>query len=319
MQKGIVLDELGEFTEAAEAYRQAEKLAETGDNLDLFIHASNRLTNLMLRNGERQSADFHQLNVVALAERKLGSQSLALVPHLVAAGNYFAARGWTEIHAWFELKGPTRGMLFARSFELFNRAIGITEAHLGVDSLELIAPLRGLASAKMRQNMDTDDAEAALERIVDIRSSAEGDVESLVLALIELGDLYTVNNDKRAAQTYLKAWNHLQTENSPLMSQLFKAPVRLTPSISIRTINSPRFRERVKDQPYVRLEYTVTAEGKVRRIDALDWNIPVYEVRRMKDRLRVARYRPRIDNGVLVNTEGLILYQRYQWRQPPEA
>ena len=94
---------------------------------------------------------------------------------------------------------------------------------------------------------------------------------------------------------------------------LFGTPVRLFPREN-KVLYLDRQPENTEpgDPLFVTIEYSVTTDGKVNRVGVIDKNVPNEQVRLMRQRVRATSFRPRIQDGELVPTEGLVIYQPYQ-------
>jgi hypothetical protein len=208
-----------------------------------------------------------------------------------------------------------RNILFRDSIKLYLRAIEIIELNYGVNDLRLLAPLRGLASARMFEITQRRYAEVALLRSLEIvDSNPNSDLTDRAQAMVDLGDFYIITSDEKAQEIYLSAWTILQEtpETRRLASSLFGSPVRLYPR------NSPfLYLDRTPDgattgdELFANLQYDVSPDGHVRGIEVIDKNVPNKGVRLLRQTLRASRYRPRIHNGELVSTEALQFRQLF--------
>ena len=204
---------------------------------------------------------------------------------------------------------------FKQSFDLYQRAIRIVEENYGDKDLRLIEPLRGLALAKLSKGFGIKTASESLRRVVDVVKANPGsDVGDIARATVDLGDLYTRWNDGRATEAYREAWNAIPDEEiyQELCDELFGTPVRLVPTSIKATL--PKRPWRTEDEIFTDLEYVVRANGRAARFQFVDGNLVGNERRNLRSRLRNARFRPRVVDGEVVRTEGMILHQQYEVR-----
>ena len=120
--------------------------------------------------------------------------------------------------------------------------------------------------------------------------------------------------DVKASPLYLEAWNKLQEDEQTraFAAQLFALPERLFPSESDTLFLDRRPDAADEDEElFVSLEYSVTAAGTVKSVRVIDKNVPNEQVRILRYQVRNALYRPRIEDGELVATEGLTFYQPF--------
>ncbi|SVE15652.1 uncharacterized protein METZ01_LOCUS468506, partial [marine metagenome] len=98
-----------------------------------------------------------------------------------------------------------------------------------------------------------------------------------------------------------------------LAKQMFGSPQRLFPSRNgaLYLDRRPDAAE-AGDDLFVRIEYTVTDQGKVSHVKVLEKNVPNEQVRMLRYGIRNAKFRPRIDDGEILATEGLTFYQPYE-------
>jgi uncharacterized membrane protein len=273
------------------------------------------LTATNLRQRNPLAADRQQLFSLRVAEQVYGPDSIEILPTLSRLGSYFATRGSSIPMLTIPELRVERDILFKRAVSMYSRAIEIIEINYGVNDLRLLPTLRGLASTRMLQVTNRRYAEFALKRSLEIvDSNPNSDLTDRAQAMVDLGDLYIITSDEKAAETYLNAWTILQEtpETQLLAASLFDSPVRLYPRTS-----AVLYLDRAPDSTapgeklFVELQYDVSTDGRARGVKILDKNIPNEEVRLLRQTLRAARYRPRISNGELVETEALLLRQAF--------
>ncbi|MFP6791661.1 MAG: hypothetical protein VB996_00135 [Pseudomonadales bacterium] len=317
MAKGICQLQLGSFTDAEDTFRRAQHI--THRHKGVYNKEQLPMISYLVATNFRQrnslAADQQQRFSLKVAEQSYGPNSIEILPMLTRLGSYFASRGDTiPVAAVTELR-LLRNILFRDSIKLYLRAIEIIELNYGVNDLRLLAPLRGLASARMFEITQRRYAEVALLRSLEIvDSNPNSDLTDRAQAMVDLGDFYIITSDEKAQEIYLSAWTILQgtPETRRLASSLFGSPVRLYPR------NSPfLYLDRtpdgvtIGDELFANLQYDVSPDGHVREIEVIDKNIPNKGVRLLRQTLRASRYRPRIHNGELVSTEALQIRQLF--------
>ncbi len=209
-----------------------------------------------------------------------------------------------------------RDMLFKLAVNMYLRSVAIIEQNYGENDLRLVQPLRGLANARMLQITNRKYAEEALERsLAIVESNPESDLSDRAQALVDLGDLYVITSDTRAGETYLSAWHMLQgsPETQEIANLYFGTPLRLFPRESpMLYIDRQPDNTEAGDPLFVELAYNVTTSGKVSGIRLIDKNVPNDHARVLRHKLKTSRYRPRISEGEILETEDLSLRQPFQ-------
>lgn len=304
--------------EAEDSFRRAQHITHRKDGVyaeDQLVML-NYMTATSLQQGDPIAADTQQLFSLKVAEQVYGPESQAILPTLSRLGSYFASRGSTvPVMAPTEIR-MLRDSLFKHSISMYNRALMIVEQNYGAQDMRLVPHLRGLASARLLQVTARHRAEDALLRSLEIIEN-QPDVKTVeqAQAHIDLGDLYIITSDERSAEFYLTAWNMLQEnqQTREVAQSLFGVPVRLYPR------STPvYFLDRIPDaaegaeELFVDLEYNITENGRVRDVKVIDKNVPNEKVRILRQSVRAVRYRPRIEKGEIVATEGLRLHQLYK-------
>ena len=318
MPKASTLMSLNRTEEAREALRQAQHLTHRDDGVYSpdQLPMVNQLVKLSFQNGNVMDADQQQFFTLRVSERAFGRESEALLPTLGKLGRYFAQRAVTSSQS-------EREKLFRTTFELYDRAIKIIEDNYGPNDLRLVNSLQGVAQARLMQRANSK-SEQALERaLFVIESNPTTDLPDRIDAIIKMGDLYTLTSDSRASETYLRAWN-LMEENPDynwLKTQTFGAPTRLYPSAQSVVYLDRMPSKADGSELFIDAEYTVRTDGKVGDVKLLAKNVPNEQVRRLRSHLSVARFRPRIVNGEIVETANLIINQTFRVNEvltPPQ-
>ncbi|MCZ6503946.1 MAG: hypothetical protein O6945_15720, partial [Gammaproteobacteria bacterium] len=319
MVRGLTQSSLNNFVEAEDSFRRAQHISHrvSGVNTLEQLEIINYISELDLKQGKLLDADREQQFNLRISERAYGKDSEELLPILQRIGAYFAFRGNT-VPLTRSADPTNRDLLFRQSIDLYDRAIKIIEDNYGVSDMRLVEPLRGLARARLLQFTNRRASEAALERALNIvQSNPNTDITDRVKAMIDLGDIYTIDGNKKARRIYLRAWQMMQADNAfqQLSADIFSAPTRLYPEIyDVLYLTRPPDAAKTDEdvELYVDVTYTVRKDGRVSNIKLIDKNVPNTEVRYMRTALSNSRFRPRIVDGELLSTENLMIHQTYE-------
>jgi tetratricopeptide (TPR) repeat protein len=154
-------------------------------------------------------------------------------------------------------------------------------------------------------------ARKSLERIVAIHDAhGELPAESRAEALTHLGDWYTLRGSEgKAMEYYQKAWQLLQglPDGDKKQQALFGNPV---PVPALRLAVASVDKQVAPENPpnFVAVSYDVSKSGRVHNAQVTEKSAEVSAAagRRVLDVLRKNRFRPRLENGVAVDTLGAV-------------
>ena len=318
MAKAITELSLDRLENAEDTFRRAQHIwhRDQGVYDSAQLPVISWITKTNLKRGDVLSADREQRFSLRVAEQTFGPKSAEMIPFLNNLGAYFATRGSTIPHLMQTNVRLQRDLLFRQSVNLYQRAISIIEENFGQDDIRLVRPLRGLANARILQVNNRKYAEAALMRSLAIIDSHPGaDLTDRTQAMVDLADLYTITVNEKASSLYLEAWQLLQEneQTQDLAKQMFRSPQRLFPrEAGILYLDRRPDAAEEGEELFVKIEYTVTDQGKVSQVEVLEKNVPNDQVRLLRYRLRNAKFRPRIEEGEIVATETLTFYQPYE-------
>ena len=325
MARGLALLALADYHEAEDSFRWAQHIIHRNEGV--YARSQLRVIDYLVRSmqerGRHRAADREQRYTLRIAEAAYGRDSPELLPTLNRLGRYFAIRGAShakDLPAELRLR---RDLLFKESLALYQRAIRIVEKEHGDMDMRLLAPLRGMAQTRLLEASARKEAEPLLARVQRIVAATDAaDAADLARTWVDLGDYYTIVSSPVAAEHYLQAWRLLQGDPAGLAAaeDYFGSPRLLFP-VMPRTRYLRRQPSAAEDgEPlFVKMEFSVGRDGKVEEIRMLDKNVPNEQARMMRERLRTARYRPRINQGELLPTAGLIFEQEYQVASEGEA
>ena len=325
MVKAQILIKQGELAEAIDQLRRAQHITHryggvySEQQTDAVDHIAN--VNTTLRN--HLEADRQQLFNLRISENVLGADSIELVPRLEKIGAYFRSRGVSLPYASDATFSETpsldrkeRADIFSQAIRHYNRALTIQESAYGPSDIRLINTLRSLAKTRMAQISGRRYAEDILERVVEIISSNPvADIPEHAVSLINLGDTYTINGNRNASETYLKAWDLLsQTpELTNLRESIFSSVTRISPTIPPYNIIARRpSKTQEGEEIFIKATFSVRPNGRVSDINLIEGNAPVDQKKLIRLWLRTSKFRPRIEEREFVLTEGLTTYQTFQ-------
>lgn len=324
MVKAQILKEQNKLVLATDLLRRAQHITHRNDGVynEQQIAAVDLISEISTQQRKHLEADRQELFNLRIREHALGADSIELVPGLEKVGAHFRRRGiempfvynavFSESPA---LNRKDRADIFNQSLRHYDRALTIQEDSYGLNDLRLVNTLKSIATTRMAQISGRRYAEDALTRAVSIiASSPITDIPEHAVALIELADAYTINGSKKAAKTYLEAWNLLSQSQDfqALRTQVFDSTTQIFPStrpynLLVRRPSNVQPGEKI----YVKAMYSVRPNGRASNINVIDSNAPVAQKKQLRLWIRESRFRPRIEDGVIVLTEGLTVSQTF--------
>ena len=325
MVKAQILIKQGELAEAIDQLRRAQHITHryggvySEQQSDVVDHIADINTTLQ----NHLEADRQQLFNLRISENVLGTDSIELVPRLEKIGAYFRGRGVALPYASSDnfsqtpsLDRKDRADIFSQAIRHYNRALTIQESAYGPSDIRLVNTLRSLAKTRMAQLSGRRYAEDILERVVEIISSNPvADIPEHAVSLINLGDTYTINGNRNASETYLKAWDLLsQTPKlTNLRESIFSSVTRISPTIPpYNTIARRPSKTQEGEEIFIKATFSVRPNGRVSDINLIEGNAPVEQKKLIRLWLRTSKFRPRIEEREFVLTEGLTTYQTFQ-------
>lgn len=300
MGLGVTFNAAGRYQQGLLAFQRAQHITHRREgvyNLDQ-IELIDGETQSYLGLNEFSEADRSQRLAFIISERKLGKDNIDLVPAM------------QKLAQWYQ-----RTFQYANERIMYERALEILEAHHGANDLALIEPLRGIATSRNLEGLRRSEGEQALERRLEIvRASPEATPTQHLSALVELGDWYMASNKPdQGIELYKEAWDYIQGNNelSFELSDIFDNPVRLLYRSPVVSDSEPISTSDDDGEKFIDLEFTVTSTGRVVDIKIQDANVRNVIKRAVKFAVAKARYRPRLVDGVPVDTEGVRMRQTF--------
>ncbi len=276
----------GNLADAEKEHNYAYAVAETsfGNNDPRMLDAHERLAGWYDFVGRYSSA------------RSLYERSLALIDRLGKR---------TDLRK----VAPLRGI--ARTYQL-EFLYGAEKTEEALDAFgRPVTPFANLQAGRMQ-----DRGERALEFALQIITTNEPvDHRLHGETLADLGDWRLVSGATDAAKLqYGKAWEALTLAGD---TTLLQAPRQLAYRPSPLTVGRSRLDPAEATEQPLELRFSVTSEGRVRGVTATPTELSDSIVRSVSTALGRARYAPRIENGVAVDTDNVALIERVLVRNPP--
>ena len=316
---------LRDFDNAVDALHRAQHITRRYSG----VSSTNELAilNQLIELGERtgNSDDVHTLRKLNLKvlEDTFGEDDPRVLPALLKlaehltdlAGGIRTTTGKGANYRHSNTSGPEvrKDRMFDLSEDLYERGILIIEQHYGPADPRLIPLLEGIVRSKLIKGLGKGKAIRAQQRIIDIiRGDPGSDVGDVARAMVTLGDTLILWDDANAVATYKAAWAAIPPEASfdRLRNELFGRPVKLNPRTEI-PLKLRKRPWRTEGETYAEIVYRVHGNGRPTGFDIIETTAPPRANRYLLGKLYEARFRPRMVDGEVVVTEGLIWHQDY--------
>ncbi|MEZ5500798.1 MAG: hypothetical protein R3E77_15400 [Steroidobacteraceae bacterium] len=252
-----------------------------------------------------------------IAETNYGATDPRMLP---AMANYAA---------WFESMGR-----FSTARRMYAQALGVAENSLGKAALESVPPLRGIARTYMLefllgyedpeasaaaqdpfasqnqtgaqlQRVNTDGEKALLIALDRINKATPPDLGLRGQTLLDLGDWYLVGaNSAKALGVYQQAWPDLVASNQ---LDLVAKPRQLAYKAPSSSITRSSYDPDKEDLRVVEVKCSVSETGKIGDCESMRSEASDAQERSVIFAAKKSRYAPRMENGVTVPTEGIIV------------
>jgi tetratricopeptide (TPR) repeat protein len=324
---GMTYSAAGDYTAATEALRRAVDVSRKIDGL--FNPAQLEMLDSLIAGytalNSYEDAQREQQYALRLAEATYGKTDPRVVPALERTA------------AWFEAQGR-----FFSARQMYSRCLDIVRKDGGNYDLRTVGPLRGIARTYRLEyfigpetaegaaddsglngglgaqpaapssangvsmaNILNPDGEDALEFALKVFDSHPGEaLAQRAETLIELGDWrLTAGTTRTAMEAYREAWNVLSTPGAPGTAALDSpAVVVYRPPTGARP---PRSDQDKYTQRHAEVEFTVTADGRVRSATLGANDAGDIAGKSVLTAIKRARYRPRFVDGNPVETTGV--------------
>ncbi|MCH2568808.1 MAG: tetratricopeptide repeat protein [Pseudomonadales bacterium] len=200
--------------------------------------------------------------------------------------------------------------LYREASRLFKQSIDIINDIHGPDDIRLVEPYRQLATVmylRKKRAKGLRYLNRSLDTIVNDRGSDRLDK---ITALIHAGDFFNMRESPRARNYYLRALAIIdaQVDADELREQFFGEPVVVRQHIrTIRLTNPPK-----DETPFLKATYRVTRTGEVDKVRFPQGNVRFAARQQVKKYLQWTRYRPRVESGTLVDTNGVVHHAMFK-------
>ncbi len=336
MGLGLNLQEQGDHQEAIDLFKRAIHVTRINEGLYNLnqVPMLERLIESHVARGEWEDANDRHQYLYWLHRRNYGDDDPRMLPVIDKLSSWHL-----NAYALDASAGLFHHLINAHN--LFKLAVDIIDTNYGSHDLRLIDALRGLTvsnyylatyqaksskgfqmttnassgpSAEERARLDQyiinsySSGKKAITRMVDVyANNPESPPAATVKAKVELGDWYLLFNKWHSAlNIYQEAYDTLIAQNASEkeIKRLFGKPIAL-PDLPLIDTQLPNHEE---DPSYVLVRFNVTPYGRARNIEILESN-PPDKVRirsRVRKSLKVAKFRPRFENGAPALTENLV-------------
>ena len=268
--------------------------------------------------GEYDDAVDVQKRIYYLQARNIDNGSMEIIPALKTRANW-----------------QRRMQLFEQQRFTLRRIISVTEDNKGKESLELIPPLTelgksflyvGYSDAAYAQPVSVTSGEIYLKRAVRVAEASAGeDWGILADAMLELGDYYVMSDrPNRGHRVYRDVWKFLTADESRLAARSEK----LEQIVLLNEIRPPSMYGGDPSVPVTKdlpgfdtgkavYQYTVSTRGNSTNIRLIDADPPglddMYQA--VGREMRRMIHRPRLRDGVPVNTDNVVYRHSFLYRQ----
>jgi tetratricopeptide (TPR) repeat protein len=278
---------LGLFQEARTVNRRSFGLLNP-DQVDIVYHIAATLASMQ----QYEEAQMQQEDALRLMERVYGTDTMEVLPYI------YEYAEWLVSTFQFE---PARVQ--------YVRAMDIIRARDDEESIELVEPLTEIGNSYRVQKLAEGRGISALKRALEIAEERrDEDPVALARVLRDIGDWYTAFSRIGATgEEYERAWQILgEVDNGEELREAWFAE----PNYVLREYPSNRGLAEPGDpnavEGYVRVIFDVDAAGEALNVRVLEADPPEFKDTTMVRSIRRSRFRPRVVDGELVYSSGLI-------------
>lgn len=288
---------LGIFQEARTVNRRAFGLLNP-DQVEIVYHIASTLGSM----SRFEEAHYQHEDALRLMERVHGSATMEILPYIYRYAEWLAAS--------FQFD--------AGRFQLV-RAIDIIREIEGPDSIALVQPLRAIGNSYRRQKLAEGRGVGSLKRALEIaQTSVDADPLTTARVLRDIGDWYTAFSRVRfAGDEYRQAWHLLGRVED---GEAIRARWFSEPNYVLREYPSSRGLAEAEDfgaiEGFVRVTFDVDQFGGPQNVTVLESEPPGFKDGTMTSAIRRSRFRPRVVDGELVYSTGLI--RNFTFHYEPE-
>ncbi len=286
----------GEYFQALNIFEEARTVnrREYGllnpDQIEIVYRISSALS------GMRRYEEAHQMqqDALRLMERFHGTESLEILPYIYRYAEWLAS-----------------AFLFEGARDQYLRAMDIIREFEGPESGLLVRPLRQMGNTFRRQKVAEGRGIGALRRALEVaEAQPEPDTLELARVLRDIGDWYTAfSRVGGSSEEYLRAWELLgSVEDGERLREEWFADA--DGDYVLREYPSTRGIVEA-DEPgavegFVRIVFDIDVSGKPLNVNVLESDPPEFKDATMLRAVSRSRFRPRIEDGEIVYSPGLI-------------
>lgn len=305
---------------ALESFDRARHVSHVNDgphNLDQ-VGILEALAEIYIHIGEYDTAHSLQDRIYGLYARKYSTDSNEILPAL------YRRAEWQH-----------RLRLYGRERETYRRIIKIIEDNHGKDDLQLIRPLQGLGNAYLyvgefdrdyQRDSTLTTGEIFVKRAKRIaEENPDATWEIKEDAYLSLGDFYIFSDKSgKASRTYEETWELLSVDDARLTNRynhletlVLLQGIYPSKYYGMDEDSEPLGEEEELLRGKIVTKFVVTTRGRATDFEIIESNPPGLEGLE-KDVLREMRrlvYRPRMENGQVVDTRDVIYTHEFFYRE----
>ena len=284
---GDYMQALGIFQEARTVNRRSYGLLNP-DQIEIVYHIAATLSSM---NRYEEAHRQHQ-SALRLMGRVHGEGTLEMVPYIYRYAEWL-----------------TSAFQFDAARFQYVRAMDIVREFEGDDSISLVEPLRDIGNSYRLQKLAEGRGISSLKRALEIAETAEP-FDPLVAARVlrDIGDWYTAfSRMSSTGEEYRRAWRLLgELDNG----ERIRARWFDDPDYVLREYPSSRGLADANDfgavEGFVRIRFDVDESGDPLNVAVLESQPPGFKDDTMLRSIRRSRFRPRLVDGEIVYSAGLI-------------
>ncbi len=285
---------------------------------------------------QERDAEREREYALRVAEVAYGKDDIRMLPALARG-----ARWYEEGERYFGAR-----QLYYRQIAIIAKAGGDMKRK-DLKDMRMVTPLRGIARTYRLEYVyggkvwnDDDDKSAipiitthtandgpqisedgrkALETAYEIlKTGKESTAGQRGEVMLDLGDWYwTTGNDKKAFESYKEAWREFSSPGGPGTAAM-EAPAQIYYKGPTGTLHRPPVALENFDRFYVDVDFTVTPDGKVTDVKAVETNANDKRRDSVVNAMKQARYRPRFAGGAPVETKNVRYRQDLYFKKKKE-
>lgn len=306
---GRVLAKQGEHEAAVSQLMRAKDI--THRNAGIFNDEQTEIVDILTQSyvglGELRQATREQYFIFSAQEKLYGPDALELVP---------ALQKWAQWNARINRIADAR--------DYFQRAMQIQENHYGPNDLRLVETLNLIARSFYRNPSTSHPREgaAALRRAVEIYKAQDFvDQADLLRAQTRLGDWYMLSGLRsQSMKEYQASVDEALASgvDEKLLDSVFGRPKLLRSNRVPIGVLARQVRQVADGPRHILVEFDVDKRGRARNIRIVEDTVDLVSVVRIiRERISLAVFRPRFENGAPADTLGV--RKLYQFEVEPQA